>query len=142
MSVRLVTMLTLISAVLPMQYTSALAPSKATDGAKAYFISPKDGDIVSNPVHIVFGLKGMGVAPAGTNKEHTGHHHLIINAATPKTGQVIPADANHKHFGKGQTETTLALPEGTNTLQLVLGDYLHRPHDKPVVSEVITITIK
>lgn len=116
--------------------------SEAPETATAYFISPQNGDTVSSPVKIIFGLKNMGVAPAGTDVKHTGHHHLIIDAPTPKAGQTIPADDNHKHFGKGQTETELSLDKGEHSLQLVLGDYIHRPHSKPVVSEVITITVE
>ena len=116
--------------------------SSAPNDAYAYFVSPQNGATLSSPVKVVFGLKGMGVAPAGTEVEHTGHHHLIINAPAPKSGEFIPSDDNHKHFGKGQTETTIELPKGTHTLQLVLGDYIHRPHDNPVVSEVITITVE
>ncbi|WP_425393729.1 DUF4399 domain-containing protein [Aliagarivorans taiwanensis] len=91
---------------------------------------------------MIFGLKGMGVAPAGIEASNTGHHHLIVDAPTPAAGAPIPADANHLHFGGGQTETTIELAPGEHTLQLVLGDFLHRPHDKAVVSEVITITVE
>jgi hypothetical protein len=116
-------------------------------GAKVYFINLKDGDAVSNPVVIRFGLSGMGVAPAGAQGEAavgTGHHHLLINAAL--TGEAlkapIPMDDNHRHFGKGQTEATLTLPAGTHTLQLVLADWTHIPHAPPVMSERIRITLK
>ena len=122
--------------------TAALPPSKSADNAKAYFIEPVDGAVVSTPFKVVFGLSGIGVAPAGTQVENTGHHHLIIDAPTPKAGEVIPADENHRHFGKGQTETVIDLPKGEHTLQLVLGDFIHRLHEKPVVSEVITITVE
>ena len=116
--------------------------SSSPQDAKVYFISPKNGDTVSNPVKVTFGLTGMGIAPAGTNIENTGHHHLIIDAPTSAADQPIPADDNHKHFGKGQTETTIELSPGEHTLQLVLGDWLHKQHDKPVVSETITITVE
>jgi Domain of unknown function (DUF4399) len=115
--------------------------------AKVYFINLKDGDTVSNPVVIRFGLSGMGVAPAGAQGEAavgTGHHHLLINAEL--TGEAlkapIPMDDNHRHFGKGQTEATLTLPAGTHTLQLVLADWTHIPHVPPVMSERIRITVK
>ncbi len=111
-------------------------------GAEAYFISPKNGEVISGPVKVQMGLKGMGIAPAGIVKKDTGHHHLIINAATPDPSKPIPSDDNHRHFGGGQTETTLKLPPGTHTLQLVVGDHAHIPHKKPVVSERITITVK
>lgn len=117
----------------------------APDSAKTYFINIKDGDTVSNPVTIQFGLKGMGVSPAGIKDvANSGHHHLLINTNLDekKAGGPLPSDANHKHFGKGQTEATLELPAGKHTLQLVLGDWKHTPHAKPVVSDVITITVK
>lgn len=110
--------------------------------AAVYFISPKDGDTVSGPVTVRFGLRGMGVAPAGTIAEGTGHHHLIVDAPLPAAGQPIPNDARHLHFGKGQTETTLTLPPGKHTLQLLVGDHSHIPHDPVVASEVITITVE
>jgi hypothetical protein len=119
----------------------------STPGAKLYFINLKDGDAVSNPVVIRFGLSGMGVAPAGAQGEAavgTGHHHLLINAEL--TGEAlkapIPMDDKHRHFGKGQTEATLTLPAGTHTLQLVLADWTHIPHVPPVMSERIRISVK
>ena len=116
--------------------------SPAPVGAKVYIISPKDGATVSSPVTVEFGLKGMGVAPAGIAFENTGHHHLIIDTDLPPAGAPIPADAKHVHFGKGQTETTLELAPGKHTLQLLLGDHLHVPHDPVVASKKITITVK
>lgn len=113
----------------------------APEGAKAYIISPADGAEVSSPVTVRFGLAGMGVAPAGTQKAGTGHHHLIIDAPLPPEGLPIPADENHRHFGGGQTEVTLDLSPGQHTLQLILGDHSHVPHDPPVASEVVTITV-
>ncbi len=110
--------------------------------AKVYFIKPVNGAVVSNPVHVVMGLSGMGVAPAGVEKKKTGHHHLIINAPTPGSDYAIGKDDNHLHFGGGQTETKVELPQGKHTLQLVLGDWSHVPHDPPVTSEKITITVK
>jgi hypothetical protein len=120
-------------------------PSPA--GAKVYFVNLKSGDTVSSPVHIKFGLTAMGVAPAGLQGDatkETGHHHLLINAELKGDAlkNPIPADDNHRHFGKGQTEVTLALPSGTHTLQLVLADWTHIPHVPPVMSERITITVK
>jgi len=122
----------------------------APKGAKVYFVNLKDGAVVSNPVKIVFGLSGMGVAPAGTEKKNTGHHHVFVNRAPfgkTKEGAEeleanIPADENHVHFGGGQTETSLTLKPGKNTLQLVLGDLNHIPHKTPITSKVITITVK
>ena len=116
-------------------------PSPA--GAKVYLISPKDGETVGSTFTVRFGLKGMGIAPAGIPKENTGHHHLLIDVTEmPDFKLPLPADDHVKHFGGGQTEVDLTLPPGKHTLQLVLGDYLHIPHDKPVVSEKITITVK
>jgi hypothetical protein len=122
---------------------SALAATPSPEGAMAYIISPADGETVTSPVTIRFGLKGMGVAPAGTDKANTGHHHLLIDMAdTPAFDKTLPADANHKHFGGGQTETTVELSPGKHTLQLIMGDKNHIPHTPPVISEKITITVK
>lgn len=115
-------------------------PSPA--GAEVYFIAPTDGATVTSPVTVKFGLKGMGVAPAGIAFEGAGHHHLIVDAEVPPLNAPIPADANHIHFGKGQTETTIELKPGKHTLQLILGDQLHMPHDPAVLSKKITITVK
>lgn len=121
----------------------------ANPDAEVYFVNLSDGDTVASPVTIVFGLRGMGVAPAGTEKEMTGHHHLLVNR--PPLGQGedgadelangIPSDDNHMHFGAGQTEVTLDLPSGTHTFQLVLGDAGHVPHSTPIVSDVISVTV-
>jgi len=111
-------------------------------GAKAYIIAPKNGEIVSSPVKVVFGLSGIGVAPAGVLKEKTGHHHLLIDTGVPDLSTPIPADDKHKHFGGGQTETTIELTSGPHTLQLLLGDSSHVPHNPPVTSEQITIIVK
>ncbi len=113
------------------------------EGAKVYFISPKNGETVSSPVKVQFGLSGLGVAPAGVEKEKTGHHHVLINTPLPANlEEPIIADEKHIHFGGGQTETNLKLPPGTHTLQLLVGDHNHIPHDPPLASEVITITVK
>jgi hypothetical protein len=111
-------------------------------GAKVYFIEPKDGAEVSSPVTVTFGIEGMEVVPAGTDKEHSGHHHVLIDSKLEDVNAPIPADDNHKHFGKGQTEAQLELTPGKHTLQLVLGDHNHIPHEPVVQSEVITITVK
>jgi hypothetical protein len=111
------------------------------EGANVYIVSPADGERLTSPVTVRFGLSGMGVAPAGVEREKTGHHHLLIDAPVPSHALPIPADDHHKHFGGGQTETVIELEPGEHTLQLVLGDHLHVPHDPPVVSERITITI-
>jgi len=114
----------------------------APTGARVYFVNLKDGDTVTRPVKVVMGLSGMGIAPAGIEFPDTGHHHLIVDAPTPPAGQVIAADTNHIHFGKGQTETMLELEPGRHTLQLVLGDRNHVPHQPAIVSDVIAITVR
>lgn len=116
----------------------------APDGAKIYIIDLAEGAAVSNPVTVRFGLSGMGVAPAGVEKEKTGHHHLLIDVdpSSIDFASPITADDNHRHFGGGQTETTIELPAGTHTLMLLLGDHNHIPHDPPVMSEPVTITVK
>ena len=111
-------------------------------GAKVYFISPKAGEVVTGDVTVRFGLKGMGIAPAGTVAENTGHHHLIIDAPLPPADRPVPMDDKHVHFGKGQTETTIKLAPGKHTLQLLLADAAHIPHQPVVASEKITITVK
>lgn len=108
-----------------------------------YFISPQDGDTVSGEFNVRFGLRGMGVAPAGTDAPKTGHHHLLIDVDTlPPMDAPLPKTDHVRHFGGGQTETTLKLAPGTHTLQLLLGDYSHVPHQPPVMSEKITITVE
>jgi hypothetical protein len=120
-----------------------LARTPAPDGALAYFLTPANGAIVTSPFTVRFGLRGMGVAPAGVTNPNTGHHHLLIDVAElPPDNLPIPNDANHRHFGLGQTEVELTLPAGRHTLQLVLGDALHIPHQPPVRSEKITITVQ
>ena len=116
-------------------------PSPA--GAEVYIVSPKDGAKVKGPVTVVFGLKGMGIAPAGIKFENTGHHHLLVDADAPADLSLpLPADAHNIHFGKGQTETTLTLAPGKHTLLLVLADSLHTPHDPAVISKKITIVVE
>lgn len=110
-------------------------------GTELYFISPMHGATIKGPVSVKFGLRGMGVAPAGVEQEATGHHHLIIDVPLPSFDESIPLDENHMHFGGGQTETTIELAPGTHTLQLLLGDHYHIPHDPPVMSKQITITV-
>lgn len=119
---------------------SSRTPSPA--GAKVFFVEPLDGAEATSPVTVKFGIEGMEVAPAGTEKANSGHHHLIIDSKLEDYASPIPADANHKHFGGGQTETTVELTPGKHTLQLVLGDHNHIPHDPPVQSDIITITVK
>ena len=115
----------------------------APENAAVFFISPSDGDTVTSPVTFIFGLEGMGVAPAGVEHAHTGHHHLLINInpADIDFNMGIIADEQHIHFGGGQTEATLEIPAGTHTFFLLMGDHNHVPHDPPVMSEVITLTV-
>ncbi len=120
-------------------------PIKSTSpgNAKAYIIAPTDGQTVSQTFKVVFGLSGMGVAPAGIEKDNTGHHHLLIDTEElPDMNMPLPATDHIKHFGSGQTETELTLSPGKHTLQLLLGNFAHIPHDKPVLSEKITITVE
>jgi len=134
-----------VLAALALGSAVALAQTPRTpsaQGAELYFISPADNATVTGPVTVRFGLKGMGVAPAGIQLADTGHHHLLVDADVPPLDKPIPADANHVHFGKGQTETTLTLAPGKHTLQLILGDHLHVPHQPAVLSQKITITVK
>ena len=122
---------------------AAFAATPSKPDATAYIISPADGATVSNPVTVRFGLRGMGVAPAGVERPDTGHHHLLIDLdALPPAGVPMPMDDQHRHFGGGQTEVTLELAPGKHTLQLLLGDHMHVPHNPPVVSERITITVE
>ncbi|NEQ43448.1 MAG: DUF4399 domain-containing protein [Leptolyngbya sp. SIOISBB] len=117
--------------------------SPAPANAEVYLITPQDGDIVTSPLTVKFGLKEMGIAPAGVDKAATGHHHLLIDLAElPDFEESLPATENIKHFGGGQTEITLALPPGEHTLQLLLANYVHVPHDPPVLSAPITVTVK
>ncbi len=110
-------------------------------GAKVYFVYPADGDYVSTKPVIRFGLIGMGIAPAGMEKPNTGHHHLMIDVELPPFDEPIPTDFNHLHFGAGQTEAQITLPPGRHTLQLLLGDENHMPHDPPVYSKQITVVV-
>lgn len=128
----------------PASSTTSAAParSKAPAGASAYFIAPHDGEVITGPVTVVMGLKGMGIAPAGVDKPDTGHFHLIVDAELPPADRPIPKDEQHLHFGGGQTQTVLNLKPGKHTLQILLGDYAHLSFDPPVASEKITITVK
>ena len=117
--------------------------NSAPGNAQVYIITPKDGDVVDTTFTVKFGLKGMGVAPAGVMQEHTGHHHLLIDLdELPDLSKPLPANDNIRHFGGGQTETTLTLKPGKHTLQLLLGNYAHIPQDNPVMSDKITIEVK
>jgi len=114
----------------------------APSNAYLYIGWPNDGEVVGKRFRVWFGLRNMGVAPAGVKAENTGHHHLLIDTDPPPFDLEIPADKNHVHFGAGQTETVIELPPGTHTLQLILADHEHIPHNPPVLSKKITITVK
>jgi hypothetical protein len=126
--------------------TPALAneyASKASDGADVYFIDPQDGDTVPGTFTAKFGLSGMEIAPAGVDKEGTGHHHLLVDLdGLPNLKEALPATEHIKHFGGGQTEVTLTLPPGEHSLQLLLANYAHIPHEPPVLSKPLSITVK
>ena len=130
--------------VVPMVFAAdELKSQPAPKGAMVYIVSPKDGDVVTSPVTVIFGLKGMGIAPAGVDRPNTGHHHLMINApAIPPADQAIPSNEYYKHFGMGQTETEMELNPGKYTLQLLFGDRNHVPFDPPLLSDPVTITVK
>jgi Domain of unknown function (DUF4399) len=116
----------------------------APAGAEVYFISPHNGDTITGPVTVRFGLKGVGVAPAGIKFDNTGHHHLLVDTDVSELKLEAPVPATDKilHFGKGQTETTLNLTPGRHTLQLVFADYLHQAFDPVLQSQKISITVK
>jgi len=134
--------LALLAALAALATAPALAgPTPAPRGAYCYIGWPNNGETVKSPFKVWFGLRGMGVAPAGVDKPNTGHHHLIVDADLPPPDQPIPNNKNYLHFGGGQTETTLDLPPGRHTLQLLLGDDKHVPFDPPVMSRKITITV-
>ena len=126
----------------PAAEIAALARTPSPDGARVFFISPADGDTVSNPVRIEFGIEGMSVTKAGDAQPNSGHHHLVIDADLPDLALPIPADANYVHFGDGRTLTEITLEPGQHSLRMLLGDHLHIPHDPPVVSDSITITVE
>lgn len=117
--------------------------SRAPANASVSILEPVDGAVLSSPISIRFGITNMQVSPAGTNVENSGHHHLLIDMdQLPDLSLPLPANEQLMHFGKGQTQTLLKLNAGTHTLQLLLGNYLHIPHDAPVISEKITITVE
>ena len=130
---------TLIATLAVAQERTAPAPN-----AEVYIISPQNGATVHGPITVRFGLKGMGVAPAGVKFENTGHHHVIVDTELSELKLDAPLPMTDKivHFGKGQTETTLTLPPGKHTLELVFADYSHVSFDPPLHSKKITITVE
>ncbi len=129
--------ITSITGVLP------AATGTPKPGIAAYLIEPVDGQRLPRTFRVVFGLSGMGVAPAGVERENTGHHHLLIDMSElPDLDKPLPATEHIRHFGGGQTEATITLEPGTHTLQLLLGDHAHIPHQPPVISEKITVIVE
>jgi len=141
MRMLLIAALTLLASLAaPLAAAQERTPSPP--GAKLFIITPKNGATVHNPVVVKFGLKGMVIAPAGTKAENSGHHHLLIDTDPPADMNApLPATDKIVHFGKGQTETSLTLPAGKHTLQLLFADATHIPHNPPLMSKKITITV-
>jgi Domain of unknown function (DUF4399) len=121
------------------QHPGAL--TRSASGAEVYFIDLKDGANVPAKLKLYFGLRNMGVAPAGSDRENSGHHHLLVDTVLPPLNRPIPNDFNHLHFGAGHTDAPVTLPLGKHTLQLLLGDADHVPHNPPVMSKPITVTV-
>jgi hypothetical protein len=123
--------------------TAAPVPrNPSPEGASVTILAPANGAVVSSPVKVVFDLQGMVLAPAGDPTPNSGHHHLLIDVPAPDLGLPLPKDAQHLHFGQAQTEAEITLPPGQHTLQLLLGDTNHVPHNPPVLSVPITITVQ
>jgi len=141
--VRLIAFIWIIAITASLYVYAQIPRSASPEGAEVYIINLEDGDTVSGELLVQFGLKGMGIAPAGYDVENTGHHHLLINQDIEELdlGFPLPTSDSVRHFGKGQTEVTLDLEPGEYTLQLLLGNFSHIPHDAPVMSEAITITV-
>lgn len=144
MRLRLATCLVSLAAVLPVAALAQMEATLAPEGAEVYFISPEDGTTVSGPVTVRMGLAGMGVAPAGTRVDNTGHHHLLIDTPLDEVdlSAPLPATDETRHFGGGQTQTTLELPPGEHTLQLLLLDYRHLSFEPTVASEPVTVHVE
>ena len=131
----------LLGLLVPSAYAADLSP--APESATAYIIAPSDGKTVSSPFIVQFGLSGMGIAPAGIDRPNTGHHHLLIDVdELPSLTEPLQGSEQVLHYGAGQTEAELSLTPGSHTLQLVLGNYSHIPHENPVISEKITVTVE
>lgn len=122
--------------------SSAAARTPSAAGARVFFITPSDGDTVSSPVQLEFGLEGMELAPAGDDRPNSGHHHIIIDDELPDLSLPVPADAHHVHYGDARARAELDLAPGRHTLQLLFADHSHIPHNPPVISERISITVE
>ena len=121
---------------------AVITRSPSAESARVYFITPADGETVSSPISVEFGLSDMELAPAGDDRPNSGHHHIIVDRELPDLGLPVPADAQRVHFGDGRSETELTLVPGQHTLQLLFADHLHRPHEPPLYSERISITVE
>ncbi len=136
----------LVTLCITLLATLGVAQDRSTPApnSEVYFIAPQDGATVHGPVTVRFGLKGMGIAPAGVKFDNTGHHHLLVDTdfSELKADAPLPATDKVLHFGKGQTETTLTLAPGKHTLELVFADYLHGSFNPPLHSKKITITVE
>ena len=142
-NMKLLELMIFFSLIVHATLVNAIEISSSPSNAEVYFISPKDGDTVSTKFIIQFGLKNMGVAPAGIVVKNTGHHHLLIDVQRlPSLEEPLPNNSNIRHFGAGQTEAVLEIPRGEHTLQLLLGNHAHVPHEPPIISEKITITVE
>ncbi|HEY3538643.1 MAG: DUF4399 domain-containing protein [Trinickia sp.] len=120
---------------------SFAGPTASPPGAEVYIIWPYDGAVIKGGFWVRMGLRNMGLCPKGIDRPNVGHHHLLIDTDLPPMDQPIPSDRNHLHFGAGETEARIELPPGRHTLQLLMGDYNHVPHNPPVQSKKITITV-
>jgi len=119
------------------------AGTPSPQNAMVYIIWPYDGAVIhGGKFWMRMGLRDMGVAPKGTNMPNVGHHHVLVDTELPALDQPIPSDRNNLHFGGGETEARIELPPGKHTLQLLLGDHDHVPHDPPVYSKKISITVQ
>lgn len=136
----------LLAAMIMLPWAVQAGETPAPENAYLYIGWPNDGEVIRTGggklFRVWFGLRHMGVAPAGVDVPNTGHHHLLINTPVPPLDEPVPSDENHVHFGRGQTQTFLTLPRGEHTLQLIMGDHAHVPHNPPVISRQITITIE
>ncbi|KWO84724.1 ATPase [Burkholderia ubonensis] len=140
---RRATLLVMAATVLAPRIVFATGRTPSPPGAEAYIIWPSDGaTITGGKFWVRMGLRNMGICPKGIERPNVGHHHLLIDADLPPLDQPIPSDRNHLHYGAGQTEARIELPPGKHTLQMLMGDHDHVPHDPPVYSKKITITVK
>jgi hypothetical protein len=122
--------------------TLAAERQPAPKDAYAYIGWPNDGEVITQRFKVWLGLRNFGVAPSGVNRPNTGHHHLLIDSDLPPLNEPIPNDKKHIHLGAGQTETFVELPPGRHTIQLLMGDADHVPHDPPVMSKKITVIVR